>query len=223
MRRLAILAALLCAGPLFADVKIAGPIQAPAYTVVKLTASGADAKAGLIWDITPAEKVSEADSPEGVFQFVAPPGNYAVSLLAVTVGPDGKVVIKRTKTLVQIGDPTPPPPPQPPPTPPPPPPPPPPPGQKVAWAILVEESAERTPAIGAVIGNVTGWAGLQAKGIKHLVVDKDDPAAAASGYVAAAQKAGGLPALLLLGTDGLFLRAVKLPETFAGVESEVAK
>jgi hypothetical protein len=94
---------------------------------------------------------------------------------------------------------------------------------KVAWAVVVEETAERTPAIGKVVGDVAGWARVKGKGVSHLVVDKDDPAAVSAGYVNAASHAGGLPALVLLGADGLFIRAVKLPATFAAVEAEVQR
>ena len=97
-------------------------------------------------------------------------------------------------------------------------PPPPPPNQKVAWVIVVEETAERTPQTARVLGDLAFWARL---GVPWRVYDKDDPAVKAHQYDVAASKAGGLPALLLLSDGGDVLKAVKLPGSTADVQKEV--
>ena len=88
----------------------------------------------------------------------------------------------------------------------------------VAWAVILEESAQRTPEIAAVLGDLKYWQGLKAKGIDWRVYDKDSPDAKSKGFLEFAAPVG-LPALLLMDATGKVLRGVKLPATTAGVDA----
>jgi len=101
-----------------------------------------------------------------------------------------------------------------------PPPPPPPPSQKVAWVIVVEETAERTPQTARVLGDLAFWVRL---GVPWRVYDKDDPVVKSNHYDVTAGRAGGLPAMLLLSDAGDVLKAIKLPATTDEVRKEVGR
>lgn len=120
-------------------VTISGDTKVLPYKIVKLTADGADPKAGIIWRISPSKDVSKATSSQkSRLEFVAPPGNYTVDLLSVRLSATGETQIDEAQVTVTIGEPTPPSPPVPP-VPPPSPAPIPLPGFR---ALFIYESAE---------------------------------------------------------------------------------
>jgi hypothetical protein len=131
------------------------------------------------------------------------PGRYELSAVACK----GGKLSDFAACVITVGSPAPPPPP-----------PPPTPSQKVAWVIVVEETAERTPQTARVLGDLPFWARL---GVPRRVYDKDDPAVKTNRYDVAAGKAGGLPAMLLLSEAGDVLKSIKLPATVDEVRKEV--
>jgi hypothetical protein len=95
---------LLLASPGWADLKIEGPTVVPVNQLVKLAASGADAKAGLVWRVSPRVKVSKADTIKGKLQFAAPAGTYEIDLISVMLAADGTTVVEETSATVTIGE-----------------------------------------------------------------------------------------------------------------------
>lgn len=107
------LAVLLLAGAFCpaGELGIHGDLKVAPNKLVKLRADGADAKAGLLWRVSPSRDVSKPTlTPKGALEFVAPPGSYDVTLFSVTVV-DGVPVLEEVGVTVVIGDPVPPPPP----------------------------------------------------------------------------------------------------------------
>lgn len=131
------------------------------------------------------------------------PGRYELSAIACK----GGKLSEFATCVITVGGPSPPPTP-----------PPPPPSQKVAWVIVVEETAERTPQTARVLGDLPFWSRL---GVPWRVYDKDDPVVKTNRYDVVAGKAGGLPAMLLLSDVGDVLKAIKLPATTDEVRKEV--
>lgn len=99
-----LLALLLCLPLAAADLKIDGPAKVEPYKVVKLKASGVDAKAGALWRIEPRQYVDRAESPKNTLQFVAPPGRYVVELVTLKLSEDGETLVDTTSHEVTIGD-----------------------------------------------------------------------------------------------------------------------
>jgi len=87
------------------------------------------------------------------------------------------------------------------------------------WAIVVEETSARTPAISAVLNDLAMWNRVAAKGVKWRTYDKDSADTKAKKYDVAAAPVG-YPALLLLDSVGKVLKVSKLPAT--SVETEAA-
>lgn len=94
--------------PLFtyADVKIIGPASVPSHKLVRLSADGADPKAGLVWRVYPRLE-DRATTPKGQLQFVAPPGTYEVELLAIKLDSKGETLIEEARHVVVVGEPGP--------------------------------------------------------------------------------------------------------------------
>ncbi len=72
------------------------------YTLVRIKADGVDAKAGIVWRVTPNKDIAKATTPRGLLEFVAPPGIYTVDILVITVGADGAVVVDEQSVNVEI-------------------------------------------------------------------------------------------------------------------------
>lgn len=98
-------------------------------------------------------------------------------------------------------------------------PPPVPPVAAKVWAVVVEETGERTVATAKVLGDLGYWKTVRDRGHNWRFYDKDSADAKARKYPQAAAGVG-LPALLILdATTGKVLKAVKLPATTAGIDA----
>lgn len=93
----------------YAEVKIVGPSNVNPHKLVKLSADGADPKAGLVWRVHPRLE-DRASSPKGKLEFVAPPGTYEVELLAIKLSSNGETLVEEARHTVVIGEPGPKPP-----------------------------------------------------------------------------------------------------------------
>lgn len=115
LKSLVVLAGLLLAGAVAASEKPApacvekpkaflrvADFEVPEHGLVKIAAAGVDPKAGLVWRVSPRENVSKADTAPNKLQFAAPPGEYLVELLVVTVDKDGKVNIEELSCTVKV-------------------------------------------------------------------------------------------------------------------------
>lgn len=147
------------------------------------------------------------------------------------------------KLIITLTGPQPPPKPLPEPTPapkpaPPPAPPKPEPGPgpiasaDVAWILVIEETASRTPAQGKVLTDAAFWLGLKARGIEWRHYDKDAPGLAAKHYLDYEDQAidlaspdapptAGLPFVLFLDKTGKVIRAFKLPLSSAAIGKQL--
>lgn len=114
---------LFLTAPLWA-AQIEGETKVKPYKIVRLCAKDVPAKAGIRWRITPDREIDRVTTNPTCLHFVAPPGEYRVELLVISVSPEGQVLISDDTKTVTIGEPKPPVPPVPP-TPPDPPVPPP--------------------------------------------------------------------------------------------------
>lgn len=84
------------------------------------------------------------------------------------------------------------------------------PSGKVAWVLVVEETAERTPEVAAVL--LDPW--WKSSGIKFRIYDKDMPEAADAVKAVGAIK---LPAVVITDKAGNVLRKGELPRTIDAV------
>ena len=132
----------------------------------------------------------------------------------------GDVATKPAICLVVVGDvsPTPPVPPVPPPNPEPP-------VSKVdkVWIVVVEESSERSAEMARLLGDLDYWRGLEAKGHRWRIYDKDNPAVAEKGLM---KHISNIPGLIIMSMDGTVLRSVKMPssrDALNSIISEVVK
>lgn len=103
MKSLTLFMALLVAGSANAELKILGDNKVQRDSLVRLFAKGVPDKAGLLWKIYPAKGVDKADAPKGKLQFVAPPGEYVVTLIAVSLAADGSAEIEEAELTVTVG------------------------------------------------------------------------------------------------------------------------
>lgn len=71
-------------------------------TLARLKAVNVDAKAGLLWRVTPNAGVSKATTARGALEFVAPPGAYDVELLVITGKPDGSFAVDEYHSRVEF-------------------------------------------------------------------------------------------------------------------------
>lgn len=149
---------------------------------------------------------------------VEPLATGRVELLIVPQGATKESDVIRRTLDVDAGDGPRPPPVPPDPKPVPPDPKPKPPTGEVAWLVVVEETAQRTPATAKVLGDLAYWQGLKARGVEWRHYDKDAPEAKSRNYSQFADESG-LPSLLLLTKTGERLKVVRLPATTAGIDS----
>ena len=89
-----------------------------------------------------------------------------------------------------------------------------------SWVVVVEETSERTPAVAKVLTNEKWWSGLDARGLKKRLIDKDSPDAAA--YKLMIDK-HGMPVYMVLHPTGKVMAEGKLPATLDELESAVKK
>lgn len=95
---------LVASSALADDLKIAGETAVQRDRLVKLSASGHDPKAGLIWRVYPKiDTANRADTSKDKLQFSAPPGTYSVELLSVKLGMDGATEVSEASVTVVIG------------------------------------------------------------------------------------------------------------------------
>lgn len=189
------------------DLQVTGDGVKTVVVIAKLPftitapANGAD----YLWKVPQGVTYAERDNAIDVTQ--APNGELAVSVRVLTVDFDAKKVTRKVYvTTVVVGGAKPPDPPAP--------------TGKVAWVIVVEESAERTVQTARILGDLGFWRSVIAKGVGWHVYDKDDPVAVSNGYLPDAQKAG-FPAMLLMNDKGKILKAMKLPASTADVLKEI--
>ncbi len=69
------------------------PVKVPPHQLARFKHENLDAKAAVLWRVTPNKGVSRATSPRGVFEFVAPPGVYTVERLTIRANADGAVEV----------------------------------------------------------------------------------------------------------------------------------
>lgn len=87
-----------------------------------------------------------------------------------------------------------------------------------AWVVVVEETSQRTPQIARVLTYEAFWSGLEARGLRRRLLDKDNPDAAP--YASRVEKYG-LPCLLILKPSGSVLFEGPLPATRDELEAIV--
>jgi len=206
-----------------ADKLIDAPAQVQPYRFVDVKVLGEFESA--IFTVEPETGVDQRVSADGrVLTFVAPPGAYTVRVVAVSFSAkklaQGKAVVTIGEAPVPPG-PTPPTPPTPEP--------PKPPTPKVLWAIVVEETSERTKEQAAVLLSPKVEAAFKATGGKLQIIDGWD----ASGkrrdvgplklYVDRSEALKIRPLLVIVGPDGTVYHEGALPAKVADVESVVAK
>lgn len=142
-------------------------------------------------------------------------GTGRCELLVVPVGAAKEAdVIRRTLDVSSGEGPIPPPKPDPKPEPKPEP------KKAVAWVVIVEETAQRTPAAAKVLNDLAYWQVLKARGVNWRFYDKDAQEAKERNYDRFATETG-LPAVLLLAADGERLAAFPLPATTADLDAKL--
>jgi hypothetical protein len=192
-------------------LQIIGETRVARDRMFRLRPAGAPNDAALIWDVFPEDAADVDDSDPHILRFTAPPGTYKVKLRSIS-GRD--VQTARLTVTVDGQAPTPRPNPTPAPAPFPAP------SVANSWLVVVDDTANRTVATGRVLGDLAFWQSLEGIGQHWHVFDKGEAEVTAKGYGAVAAKVG-LPALLILGSDGNLLRSVKLPDTTDGVRALV--
>ena len=88
--------------PLPQKLALEGPTKYKPFQLVRVKASGLDAKAGIIWRVYPSQDVQRATTPRGVLEFIAPPGKYQVEALVITTGADGAISVDEQTMAVEI-------------------------------------------------------------------------------------------------------------------------
>lgn len=175
-----------------------------------------------LFEVTPTPAWDRQNS-DYEYEFTGKPGIYTV---VATYGDvvEGRLKLRKLRSTTLISGETPPP--QPPPIPPGPGPgpgPQPPPGPTLgpAWAIIVEESANRTVEQAIVLAPTAPWKeSIKAKGHSWRIFDQNG--LVPNGYVLAASKVG-MPALLIVSKTGKLIDSMKLPTTSEGVEAAMKK
>jgi hypothetical protein len=66
----------------------ADPIKVPPHQLCRLKADMLDAKAAILWRVTPREGVDRATTARDRLEFTAPPGTYTVERLVIRAAPD---------------------------------------------------------------------------------------------------------------------------------------
>lgn len=197
---------------------IEGPAKAEPYKMLDHSVSGDWESA--IWDVQPPKADLRASSDGKTLTWVAPPGAYTVE--AVVVNFTGKR-INRFKLPVLIGTPGPQPDPQPDPDPKPSPNPEPgpKPDPSKLWVVVVEESAQRTPAHATVILSQEFRATVPQG--QWRLVDKDTPVAQGLQSYVDRAKGRTLPQMFVVDTAGKILWEGPLPGTPADAVGVVEK
>jgi hypothetical protein len=153
----------------------------------------------------------------GVFMGIAmKEGTYKIGVVAAKdIGGKAKIGVPQVVTVVVgSGTPTPPVP-----VPPGPVPPNPTPGAKAAWAIAVYEAGTNYgQKVNAVLADADLFDSL---GLKWRKFDKDNATVQKNGYLKYQAEAGGLPFLILMDASGKKLRAVRVPDDPAKLQSLV--
>lgn len=108
-RAVATIALLLCLSGLATaqnpTPKIEGETKVKPHTLVRLKAEVVCVNASVLWDVWPFDAaVDVATTPQGVFEFVAPPGTYTIQMTAYSVGDKGQPIVSRARAVVTIGD-----------------------------------------------------------------------------------------------------------------------
>lgn len=94
----------------------------------------------------------------------------------------------------------------------------------VKFAVVVEESGQRTADVAKVLGDLVYWKSVEAKGVRFMFYDKDAQWPKQSGYLDAIQRSNlQLPALLLLSKDGDLVSIGQLPKTTKDVDAKLAE
>lgn len=103
-------------------------------------------------------------------------------------------------------------------------------GDREFWAVVLEETGERSVAAAKVLNAADFWRGLSARGHNYRFIDKDNPFAKAGKYLEAAQAKGvALPAVLLFdrnapaGQPADPVAVFALPATTAEVDAQIKK
>jgi hypothetical protein len=92
----------------------------------------------------------------------------------------------------------------------------PPPGQR--WALVVEETGQRTPQQAALLTK------LRSEYQSRLVIaDKDSTASKLRPYISKVPATIPLPVLVVASMDGVIIRVVALPQTVEGFRQEMAR
>lgn len=89
-----------------------------------------------------------------------------------------------------------------------------------SWVLLLEETAARTPEITRVVVNETFWSGLDGRGLKYRLIDRD--ASAFTPYQSLVNEVG-LPCILILAPTGEVLAKEPLPATTDDLDAIVRK
>lgn len=87
-----------------------------------------------------------------------------------------------------------------------------------AWVVVVEETAERSPAVARIQSEASYWQGLEKRGLKWRFYDVDSPDAAS--YAKPAKEAG-IPAVVIADPEGKLLAAKPIPATTEGIDALV--
>lgn len=91
---------------------------------------------------------------------------------------------------------------------------------KGSWVILLEETAERTPEITRVVVNESFWGGLEDRGLKYRLIDRN--ADAFEPYRAIASEIG-IPCILILSPTGEVLTKTTLPKSTGELDQIVER
>jgi hypothetical protein len=133
------------------------------------------------------------------------PGRYR--LLAVTAS--GDVPSEPVICTIIVGDaPTPPPPP--------------PPASKL-WAIIVVDNEAMSASVATLLADKSLWNDVEKAGHRWRVLDMRSETVKRNNYDRFVREVGGVPALVLLRSDGKHVKSIKLPSEKAGVLKALAE
>lgn len=79
------------------------------------------------------------------------------------------------------------------------------------WVVVVIESGNVTPEQAKVFRDPSLWEKVVKDGHKYRVYDKDDPAIAKYNFAPFIERAGGVPAVVLMEESGKVVKSVPLP------------
>lgn len=95
---------------------------------------------------------------------------------------------------------------------------PPEPAKSVSWVVVIEETADRTPAQAKVLADLKWWQSLETRNIKWRHYDEDSDDAEVYKDTIRSLK---LPAVVLLSKDGQVIAKFELPSTTAELERKL--